>query len=313
MGATGIMWILFNIFVLVLLMLDLGVFHKSNRAIGVKESLVWSGIWIVVALLFNVAVYFWSGGQKAFEFLTVYIVERSLSVDNIFVFVLIFSYFRVAQEYQYKILFWGILGALVMRAAFIVAGVALLDRFHWLIYIFGALLVYIGAKLAFEKEKEIHPEKNPIINLCKRFLPLSHHHGDGQFFLNDSGKILATPLFLVLIVIETTDVIFAVDSIPAALAISSDSFIIYSANVFAILGLRALYFALAGCMQLFRYLQYGLALVLTFVGAKMLLTEFIKIPIGLSLGFIVLVLAVAIAASLLIKQPAVQSGECNTH
>jgi tellurite resistance protein TerC len=296
------MWVAFNIFVIFLLMLDLGVFHRKDHAISVKESLVWSVIWIVVALIFNVGVYFWFGAGKAMEFLTCYIVERSLSVDNIFVFILIFSYFRVAAEYQYKILFWGILGALVMRATFIIAGVALIHQFHWLIYVFGALLVFIGAKLAFEKEKEIHPEQNPVLNLLKKFLPITHEHENGKFILKKEAKYFATPLLLVLVVIETTDIVFAVDSIPAALAISLDSFIVYSSNVFAILGLRALYFALAGCMQMFKYLNYGLAIVLSFVGAKMLLTDFFPIPITVSLLIIAGILTVAVVASV-VKLP----------
>ena len=226
-------------------------------------------------------------------------MERSLSVDNIFVFLLVFSYFCVAPQFQYKILFWGILGALVMRAAFILAGVALIHRFEWLIYVFGAMLVYIGIKLAFEKEKEIHPEKNPVVNLFKKFFPVTHDHANGRFFTKIDGRFFATPLFLVLIVIETTDVIFAVDSIPAALAISTDSFVIYSANVFAILGLRALYFALAGAMETFHYLNYGLSVVLTFVGVKMLLADFYHISTIRSLGIITLVLAVSIVLSLL--------------
>ncbi|OGS24666.1 MAG: hypothetical protein A2314_03735 [Elusimicrobia bacterium RIFOXYB2_FULL_50_12] len=299
MPTQTIIWIGFNLFVVLLLMLDLGIFHKGNRAISIKESLVWSVIWILVALAFNAGVYFWYGSEKALAFLTVYIVERSLSVDNIFVFLLVFSYFCVAPQFQYKILFWGILGALVMRAAFILAGVALIHRFEWLIYVFGAMLVYIGIKLAFEKEKEIHPEKNPVVNLFKKFFPVTHDHANGRFFTKIDGRFFATPLFLVLIVIETTDVIFAVDSIPAALAISTDSFVIYSANVFAILGLRALYFALAGAMETFHYLNYGLSVVLTFVGVKMLLADFYHISTIRSLGIITLVLAVSIVLSLL--------------
>lgn len=292
-------WIVFNIFVLIMLMIDLGVFHKGNRAISIKESLVWSGVWILVALLFNAGVYFWYGSERALEFFTVYLVERSLSIDNIFVFLLIFSYFRVAAEYQYKILFWGIIGALVMRAAFIVAGVALIHQFHWMIYVFGALLIYIGVKLAFEKDKEIHPEKNFVLNAFKKFFPVSNEHENGRFMVRRGGKYLATPLLLVLLVVETTDVIFAVDSIPAALAISTDSFIIYTANVFAILGLRALYFAVAGCMNMFCYLHYGLSAILTFVGFKMVLADVFKIPIGWALGIVLALLAVSMVTSVI--------------
>ena len=294
-----IVWIIFNVFVLIMLFLVLGIFHKGNRIISIKESLIWSAFWIVLALVFNAGIYFLYGYEKALEFLTCYIVERSLSVDNIFVFILIFSYFRVAAEYQYKILFWGIIGALVMRGVFIVAGVALIQNFHWMIYLFGALLVYIGFKLAFDEEKEIHPEKNPILNLFRKIFPVSHDHENGKLIIKRNGKIFATPLFIVLLVIEMSDVIFAVDSIPAALAISFDSFIIYSANVFAILGLRALYFALAGCMQMFHYLNYGLSIVLVFIGVKMLLTDFYKIPIWVVLGIIMTILAVSIIISII--------------
>ena len=279
-------------------MVDLGVFHKGNRVISVKESLVWSVIWIVVALVFNAGLFIFSGSEKALEFLTVYLVERSLSVDNIFVFILVFSFFGVKAEYQYKILFWGILGALVMRAVFILAGVALIAKFHWMIYLFGAMLVYIGIKMWFEENKEIHPDKNIVLKVFKKLFPVAEGHAGSEFFVKHEGRYIVTPLFLVLLVIETTDIIFAVDSIPAALAISTDSFIIYSANVFAILGLRALYFALAGSMQMFKYLQHGLSLVLAFVGVKMILADVYKISITVSLGVITLVLAVSIVLSL---------------
>ncbi|MEI8217963.1 MAG: TerC family protein [Elusimicrobiota bacterium] len=290
-------WVFFNIFVIILLLLDLGVFHKGNRVISIKESLVWSIVWTAVAVAFNGGLYLLSGSEKALEFLTVYIVERSLSVDNIFVFILVFSYFRVRPEYQYKILFWGIIGALVMRALFIIAGVALIAQFHWLIYIFGGLLVYIGIKMWSGDNKEIHPENNIVLKIFKKLVLVTDENPDGSFIVTNGGKYFATPLFLVLLVIETTDIIFAVDSIPAALAISTDSFIIYSANVFAILGLRALYFAVAGCMGMFKYLQHGLAIVLSFVGVKMLLTDIYKISISVSLGFIACVIGVSIILS----------------
>ncbi len=299
MSHSLLVWAVFNVFVLFMLMLDLGVFHKKDHAIGIRESLIWSAIWIVVALIFNVGVYFWFGAGRALEFFAVYLVERSLSVDNIFVFYLIFSYFSIADKFQYKVLFWGIIGALVMRAAFIVTGVALINRFHWMIYIFGALLVYIGIKLAFEQNKEIHPEKNPVINLFKKFFPITHDHDNGKFMVVREGKHMATPMLLVLLVVETTDVVFALDSIPAALAISKDSFIIYTANVFAILGLRALYFAVAGCMNLFCYLNYGLSAILTFVGVKMLISDKYHIPIGWALGIVAGLLVVSIVASVI--------------
>jgi tellurite resistance protein TerC len=293
------MWTVFNVFVVIMLMVDLGVFHKGNKAISMKESLIWSGIWILAALAFNVGVYFWFGHVRALEFFTVYLIERSLSIDNIFVFLLIFSYFKVEAEFQYRTLYWGIIGALVMRAIFIVAGVALINKFHWMIYVFGALLVYIGVKLAVQKETEIHPEKNFVLNLFKKFFPVTHEHDKGQFFIKREGKVLATVLLLVLLVIETTDVIFAVDSIPAALAVSKDPFIIYTANVFAILGLRALYFTLACCMNMFCYLNYGLSAILTFVGVKMVLSDAYHIPIGWALGVVVVLLAVSITASMI--------------
>lgn len=290
-------WFIFNIVVIILLMLDLGVFHKKNHAIGIKESLIWSVVWIVVALFFNLGVYIWMGKVKALEYLTVYIIERSLSVDNLFVFLLVFTYFRVKVEFQYKVLFWGILGALVMRAVFIIAGVALISKFHWLIYVFGAMLVYIGVKLLFDENKEVHPEKNIVLKIFKKVFPVDDENLGGNFLVRKNGRYFATHLLLVLLVIETTDIVFALDSIPAALALSSDSFIIYSANVFAILGLRALYFALAACMNMFKYLQYGLSVVLSFVGAKMLLTDYYKIPISISLVLVVAVLGISIALS----------------
>lgn len=298
MTSSVLVWIGFNIFVIFMLMLDLGIFHKGNRTISIKESLTWSVIWVIAALLFNAGIYFFSGPSRALEFFTVYLIERSLSIDNIFVFLLIFSYFGISSQYQYKILFWGILGALVMRAFFIVAGVALINQFHWLMYVFGAMLIYIGIKLAFEKNKEIHPEKNPVVNLFKKFFPISHDHENGKFMVKQAGKYFATPLLLVLVVVETTDVIFAVDSIPAALAISKDSFIIYTANVFAILGLRALYFAVAGFMGLFCYLNYGLSAILTFVGIKMVLDDLYEIPIGIALSIVAILILISILASI---------------
>jgi tellurite resistance protein TerC len=242
------------------------------------------------------------GYEKAMEFLAAYLVEKSLSMDNLFVFLMIFTYFGVSPLYQHKVLFWGIIGALIMRAIFIFAGVALIQKFNWIIYVFGAFLIYTGIKLATEKEKEIHPEKNPILKLFRRMMPVTSEFHEGKFFIKRDGRSWATPLFVVLIVIETTDVIFAVDSIPAVLAISHDPFIVYSSNVMAILGLRALYFALAGLMYLFRFLNYGLAIILSFVGVKMLITNFYKMPIGLALGFIGAILAVSIILSVLIPK-----------
>jgi len=296
------LWVGFNIFVLLLLALDLGVFHRGAKVIRLKESLFWSAVWIVVALLFNAVIYFWRGTDVALQFLTGYLIERSLSVDNLFVFLLIFNYFRVPSAYQYKVLFWGILGALIMRAIFIAAGVTLINMFHWMIYVFGAFLVIIAVKIAFEKEKEIHPENNPVLKLFRKLMPVTNTYADDRFFIKKAGKTFATPMFIVLLVIETTDVIFAVDSIPAILAITTDPFIVYTSNVFAILGLRALYFALAGAMELFHYLNIGLAVILAFVGVKMLISNFYEIPITIALGVVILTLAASILASLMFPQ-----------
>jgi len=293
------MWIGFNVFVLAMLALDLGVFHRKAHEVKIKEALIWSGVWIALALVFNYGLYLWRGPQTALEFLTGYLIEKSLSVDNIFVFIMIFAYFKVPAVYQHKILFWGILGALVMRAIFIATGVTLIEKFHWVIYVFGAFLIITGIKMAVQKDKEIHPEKNPVLKLFRRFMPVSTQYVGDKFFIKQQGRRFATPLFVVLLLIETTDVIFAVDSIPAILAITTDPFIVYTSNVFAILGLRALYFALAGIMQLFHYLAYGLSAILVFVGAKMMLVDFYKLPIGIALGVVAGILTLSIAASLL--------------
>ena len=292
-----LLWIAFNFFVLAMLALDLGVFHRKAHIIRIKEALGWSAFWIALALLFNVGIYFWRGPQTALEFLTGYLLEKSLSVDNIFVFLLIFSYFRVPAISQHKVLFWGILGALIMRAIFIAAGVTLISKFHWLIYVFGAFLIFTGIKLALQKGKEIHPERNPVIKLFRRYMPVTGDYEESKFFVRRAGRVLATPLFIVLLVVETTDIIFAVDSIPAILAITPDPFIVYTSNVFAILGLRALYFALAGIMQLFHYLHYGLSAILIFVGVKMLLADVYKVPIGIALGVVAGILLVSVIAS----------------
>jgi tellurite resistance protein TerC len=251
-------------------------------------------------LLFNAGLYYWLGPQKALEFLTGYLIEKSLSVDNIFVFLLVFSYFKVPAQHQHKVLFWGVVGALLMRALFIALGVALIQRFHWIIYVFGAFLVFSGIKLAIEKDKEIRPEKNPILRLFHRLMPVTQTYEEGRFFVERSGRRVATPLFIVLLVVETTDVIFAVDSIPAIMSISLDPFIIYTSNVFAILGLRALYFALAGMMQSFHYLHYGLSAILVFVGLKMLLLDLYKMPVGVALGVVGAILAVSVVLSMLL-------------
>ncbi len=295
-------WIIFNLFVVLMLALDLGIFHRKSKEVEVREALLWSAFWIALSLAFNVGIYFWQGPEKALEFLAGYLIEKSLSVDNIFVFLLIFSYFGVPPRYQRRVLFYGILGALVMRGIFIAAGVTLVEKFHWTIYVLGVFLVYTGIRMAVEKDKEIHPEKNPAIRAFRWILPVTSEFEGSKFFVKRAGKYFATPLFVVLLVVETADVMFAVDSIPAILAVTLDPFIVYTSNVFAILGLRALYFALAGIMRLFHYLHYGLSLILVFIGVKMLIAEFYKVPIGVALGVIAAVLTVSVVASLIWPQ-----------
>jgi len=294
-------WILFNLFVLAMLALDLGVLHRRSHRVSFREALTWSGLWIALAAAFAVLVLFWQGRAQALQFATGYVIELSLSVDNLFVFLVIFRYFKVPDEYQHKVLSWGILGALLMRGVFIVAGVSLIRRFSWITYVFGALLVYSGFKLLRQGETEIHPEKNPVLRLFRRILPVTKEYVDGQFFTRRNG-LYATPLFAVLLVVETADILFAVDSIPAVLAITLNVFIAYASNLFAILGLRSMYFALAGMMDLFHYLHYGLSVVLIFIGIKMLASHYISIPTGWVLLFVLLVLGVSILASLLNPQ-----------
>jgi tellurite resistance protein TerC len=301
MDTPIIFWIIFNAFVLLMLALDLGVFHRKNHDVSVKEALTWTFVWIFLALIFNTIIYFWRGQQQALEFFTGYLVEKALSVDNIFVFIMIFTYFQVPTKYQHKVLFWGILGALIMRVFFIFAGVALLEKFHFTIYIFGALLIFTGVKMFNHSNAKINPEKNPVIKFFKRFMPVTPTLHEDKFFVKMDGRRFATPLFLVLILIETTDLIFAVDSIPAILAITQDQFIVYTSNVFAILGLRSLYFALAGVVHRFWLLSYGLAIVLVFVGIKMTMIDLYKIPIEWSLIFIATVITGSVLLSLKIK------------
>jgi len=303
MDTPILFWILFNAFVLLMLALDLGVFHRKSHEVSVKEALTWTFVWIFLAMVFNTIIFYWRGQQQALEFFTGYLVEKALSIDNIFVFIMIFGYFRIPSKYQHKVLFWGILGALIMRVVFIFAGVALIEKFHFTIYIFGALLIYTGYKMFYHNNATIEPDKNPVIKAFKKFMPVTPQLQEDNFFIKINGKRFATPLFLVLILIETTDLIFAVDSIPAILAITQDQFIVYTSNVFAILGLRSLYFALAGVVHRFWLLSYGLAVVLVFVGMKMLLIDVYKIPIEWSLVFIATIISGSIILSLRIRKP----------
>lgn len=297
MDDTALLWIGFNAFVLMMLALDLGVFHRKKHAISLKEALIWTAVWITLALAFNGFIYYYFDDELAVQFLTGYLIEKSLSVDNIFVMILIFSYFQVPALYQHKVLFLGILGALVMRAIFIFAGIELIHRFHWLIYIFGAFLIITGIRMLFSQETKVDPGKNIFVRMVRRIVRVTDEYHDGKFFTRKNGVLWATPLFLTLVVIEGTDLIFAVDSIPAILAISEEPFIVYTSNVFAILGLRSLYFALAGIEQYFKYLKYGLALILVFVGTKMAIADLFKIKVGISLIVIAVILGVSMLAS----------------
>ncbi|MGD1044470.1 MAG: TerC family protein [Bacteroidota bacterium] len=297
---TILLWVGFNLFILFLLTIDLKVLNRKPHEISIKESLMWSGVWIALSLLFNIGVYSWFGRESALQFFTGYLIEKSLSIDNLFVFLLLFSFFKVPARYQHKVLYWGIIGALIMRGLLIILGAALITRFHWILYIFGLFLVVTGVKMAFQNEKkEVHPERNIVVRFFKKFFPVTAGYHEEKFFVKTSGKRYGTLLLVVLIVIETTDLLFAVDSIPAIFAITQDSFIIYTSNVFAILGLRSLYFALAGIMDLFYYLRHGLSVVLTLIGLKMLFMGYVNIPIGLALGVVGTVLLIAVAASVI--------------
>lgn len=302
MTANIYFWIGFHLLIFLLLALDLGIFYKKAHKIYIKEAIVWFTVWVILALLFNLFVFFEFGKTKALEFFTGYVIEKSLSIDNIFVFILIFTYFSVDEKYQHKILFWGIFGALIMRGIFIVTGVALINRFHWIVIIFGAFLVYSGCKMLFHKEAEVDPDKNRLVRFFRRYFPVSETLHDDKLFIRKNNRLFATPLFVVLLVIESSDLVFAVDSIPAILAISKDTFIVYTSNIFAILGLRSLYFAVSGMMKYFRYLKNGLAFILLFVGLKMLAFYFeIEISIILSLSVIIAILIISILASVMKK------------
>ena len=289
-------WILFNVFVLAMLALDLGVFNRRAHSVGFREALGWSGMWVGLAAAFAVLVYFWHGRTASLEFATGYLIELSLSIDNLFVFLVIFRYFRIPAELQHRVLFWGILGALITRGIFILAGVSLIQRFHWLIYVFGALLVYSGIKLLRQGDEEVDPERNPVLRLFRKWVPVTDDYVGEQFWVRQPG-LYATPLVVVLLVVETTDIVFAVDSIPAVLAITLNAFIVYTSNVFAILGLRSMYFAVSGMMEWFEYLHYGLSVVLILIGAKMLVSHYVEVPTAVALGTVAGVIAVSVVAS----------------
>jgi tellurite resistance protein TerC len=300
-------WLAFGVLVIGVLALDLGVGQRSDRAMPVREALRWSVLWIAVAVLFGAGINARLGGDKALEFFTGYVVELSLSADNIFVFLMLFTYFRVPDPYRHKVLLWGIIGALVMRGVFIAVGVTLIQRFHMVFYVFGALLIGSGVKMAFERGVEIHPERNPLLRLARRLLPVTKAYVGDRFFTFEGGRRYATPLFIVLLVVETTDLVFAIDSIPAVLAITQDPFIVYTSNIFAVLGLRAMFFALAGVVGMFHYLSVGLSAILVLIGAKMLLTDVVSVPTAASLAAVGVILAVSIVASVL--RPKAENGK----
>jgi tellurite resistance protein TerC len=301
-------WAAFFLIVFVMLAIDLGLFQRKAHAVQMKEAAIWTGVWIGLALLFGFGIYLWQGTEPALAYYTGYVIEKALSVDNLFVFALIFGLFAVPPVFQHRVLFWGVLGALIMRGIFIFAGSALLMRFHWVIYVFGAFLVFTAFKLLREKEVEVHPENNPVVKLFRKFVPMTPEYHGEKFFIRDGGRLVATLLFLVLIVVESTDLVFAVDSIPAIFAVTQEPFLIYTSNVFAILGLRSLYFLLAGAMGKFYYLRTALAAILGYVGIKMLLSGVFHIPVGFSLGLILVALVAAIAASLLRAQRLARAG-----
>ncbi|HLN65525.1 MAG TPA: TerC family protein [Symbiobacteriaceae bacterium] len=303
LSSSVLLWGGFLVFVLGMMALDLGVFNKHAHVVSTKESAIWTGVWVTLALAFNAGVYYFMGKNPATEFLTGYLIEYSLSIDNIFVFILLFSYFKVEPAYRHRVLFWGIIGALIFRATLIGVGAALIERFHWIIYVFGAFLIFTGLKMMFSKEEEPDPDKNPVVRFFKRhFAVADTYHGEA-FFIKQAAKWVATPLFVVLLIIETTDIMFALDSIPAIFAITKDPFIVFTSNVFAIMGLRSLYFLLDGVMGLFRYLKVGLTFILCFIGIKMLLSNVWHVSTGLSLGIVGGILIASVVASLIIPAP----------
>jgi len=303
-----VFWFLFNVFILTILALDLGLVNRRPHQLGVREALAWSALWISFAAAFAVIIFFWHGRAQSLQFVTAYVIELSLSIDNLFVFLLTFRYFKVPDQHQHKVLFWGILGALVMRGLFIAAGVSLIERFSWITYAFGSLLIYSGFKFLRQGKTEIRPEKNPVLKVFRRIFPVTDEYVGGQFFTRRTA-LYATPLLVVLLVIETSDVLFAVDSIPAVLAITVNAFIVYTSNVFAILGLRSMYFALSGMMDRFHYLHYGLSVVLILIGAKMLAAHYFDIPTEWALTAVLLILTVSVFASLLNPRKSAPEGK----
>jgi tellurite resistance protein TerC len=293
-------WILFNVFALVMLVLDLRVFHRPGHVVSFRESLGWTAMYVALAAAFAVLLFFWQGEQIALEFVTGYVLELSLSVDNLFVFLLVFNFFAVPDQQQHRVLFWGVVGALVMRGIFILTGVGLISRFHWVLYLFGGLLIYSGIRFLFMGDHQIDPAANPVVKALRRWIPVTHEYQDGKFFIRnpqDNLRLYATPLLAVLVVIETTDILFAVDSIPAILAVTLNAFVVYTSNVFAILGLRSMFFAIARLMKAFRFLHYGLAVVLILVGVKMMAADYYRVPVGITLAVVAGVLLISVAAS----------------
>jgi tellurite resistance protein TerC len=300
MSSSTWLWIGFSVFILLMLSLDLGLLNRKAHTIKYREAAIWSVVWVTLASLFAGLVFYYQGSTRGLEFVTGYLIELSLSVDNLFIFLLIFSYFKVPSKFQHRVLFWGVMGALVMRLTMIFVGAALIDRFHWIIYIFGVFLVYTGIKMFRQEDLDLQPEDNPVVRLVTRYIPITHHYEEQKFFTRVNGKLTGTLLLLVLVIVEVTDLVFAVDSIPAIFAITTDTFIVYTSNVFAILGLRSMYFLLAGVVEKFQYLKMGLAIVLTFIGVKMLVTAVdVHIPIWISLAFVAVVLLGSVAASLI--------------
>ena len=293
------LWTIFIVLIVGIMALDLGLINRKAHVVRLREAFLWSVVWVTLALGFCGLVFYWKGSVKALEFLTGYVIEESLSIDNLFVFLILFSYFRVPRQYEHKVLFWGIVGVLVTRGIFITAGVALIERFHWILYVFGLVLIVTAFKLAVEKDKEVQPEKNVILKLFRKMMPVTSDYHGAKFFVKREGQFCATPLFVALLVIESTDIVFAVDSVPAVLGITRDPFIVYTSNIFAILGLRSLFFLLSGIMGLFHHLHYGLAFILAFIGLKMLIGGFVHIPVSLALAIIAMTLALSITASMI--------------